>query len=176
MKKDIKSIDNSKKKKENKTKDTIIFIILLILVIIMVIFTFSREAGNQKVILMQIYKLAGPNSSTATQKHYYIYENINTIEIRQSTLDNSTGKSVNSNVEKEISQNSITSLETLLNEYINTKPSLNTAFDINERYIIEYNGSTIVVPNPEVANNLGYSHTAFDFYNDVENFINNIEN
>jgi len=176
MKKDIQNNNNPKKKKENKTKDTIIFIVLVILVILMAIFTFSRETGNQEVILMQIYKLAGPDSSTATQKHYYIYENTNTIEIRQSTIDNSTGKSINSNVEKEIDKNSIKSLETLLIEYINTKPSLNTAFDINERYIIEYNGTSIVVPNPEVANNLGYSNIAFDFYNDVENFINNIEN
>ena len=162
--------NNKDKKKNKKTIDMIILIVLASLVVIMAIFTITREAGNQEIILMEIYKSAGPDTSTASMNHYYIYSNTNTIKIRSSSNGSNT------TVAKEISQDSIDSFKNALDEYIGQNPYINTSFYTNERYTIEYNGATVIVPNPSVATALGYDSSPYSFYNTVESFINNIKN
>lgn len=162
---------NRKDKKDKKTIDFIIIIVLSLLVITMIIFTITRQTSNQQIILMEIYKCAGPETSTASMNHYYIYANTNTIEVRNANSDGS-----NTTVSKEIEQNLIDNLKSSLDEYTSKNPTINTSFYINERYTIEYNGKSIIVPNPSVANLLGYDQTEYAFYNTVENFINSINN
>lgn len=157
-------------KKEHKIIDLIIILILTAIVIVMVCFTLTRETGNQEVILMEIYKCAGPQTSTDEMEHYYIYQNTNTIKIRNSNKDGS-----NNTISKEVSQDLITSLQNNLDEYISQNPTMNTGFNINERYAIEYNGKTVIVPNPSVAALLGYDAYEYNFYHTVENFINTIK-
>ena len=41
-------------------------------------------------------------------------------------------------------------LKNALDEYINRNPTGNTSFYINERYTIEYKGTTVTIPNPSV--------------------------
>lgn len=160
-----------KNKKDKKVIDVIVMLILAGLVIAMSVFAATREASNQEIILMEIYKSAGPETSTASMTHYYIYSNTNTVEIRSSNSDGSS-----TSVTKEVSQDSIDNLTTALNEYISQNPTINTSFYINERYTIEFNGKSIAVPNPSVSSLLGYDSSEYVFYNTVEDFINNINN
>ena len=160
---------NKKTKKEKKLIDLIVMLILAALVIAMSIFASTREASTQEIILMEIYKSAGPETSTASMTHYYIYANTNTVEIRNSNPDGT-----NTSQTKEISQDSITTLTNGLNEYISQNPTINTSFYINERYTIEFNGKSITVPNPSVSTLLGYDSSEYVFYNTVEAFINNL--
>lgn len=162
---------NTKDSNNKKAIDGIILLILIILVSIMLIFTITRETSNQEIILMEIYKCAGPDTSTDSMEHYYIYQNTNTIEIRNSNPDGS-----NSTISKDISQESIDNLQKSLDEYISQNPTINTSFYINERYTIEYNGNTITVPNPSVVSLLGFDPEEYIFYNEVESFINSINN
>lgn len=162
---------NTKDSNNKKAIDGIILLILIILVSIMLIFTITRETSNQEIILMEIYKCAGPNTSTDSMEHYYIYQNTNTIEIQNSNSDGS-----NSTISKDISQESIDNLQKSLDEYISQNPTINTSFYINERYTIEYNGNTITVPNPSVVSLLGFDPEEYIFYNEVESFINSINN
>lgn len=175
MNNEKKTIDK-KNKKERKKTDLIVMLILIALVIIMIIFTITRKSANQRIMLMEIYKSSGPSTSKSSPYFYYIYENTNTIEIHSSTHDLSTGNSTNSSSEKELDQNLLNSLKNSLEEYIENRPTINADLNLNEKYIIEYNGNTIVVPNPEVARELGYDETQFIFYNVVENFINTVSN
>lgn len=156
-------------KKERKIIDLVIILILSTLVIAMISFTLTRETGNQEIILMEIYKCAGPESSTNSMEHYYIYQNTNTIKIRNSNSDGS-----NNTISKEVGQDLIDNLQSSLDEYINQNPTMNTGFNINERYTIEYKGKTVIVPNPSVAALLGYNSNEYTFYNIIENFLNNI--
>lgn len=158
-------------KKRNKIIDLLIILVLIILVIIMISFTFSRETSNQEILLMEIYKCAGPDISTDSMEHYYIYNNTNTIKIRNSNSDGS-----NNTTSKEINPDLINNFKNDLEKYISEHPTINTGFYINERYSIEYNGNTIIVPNPSVATLLGYDANEYIFYNTVEYFINNINN
>ena len=171
-----KNTIDKKNKKEKKLTDLIVMLILIALVITMIIFTITRKSANQKIMLMEIYKSSGPSTSTSAPYHYYIYKNTNTVEIRSSINNLSTGDSTNSFLEKEFDENLINSLKNSLDEYIKNRPTINADLNLNERYIIEYNGNTIVVPNPEVAYNLDYDGTQFEFYNIVENFINTVSN
>lgn len=155
-----------KNKKDKRIIDVIVMLILAGLVISMSVFAATREASNQEIILMEIYKSSGPETSTASINHYYIYSNTNTVEIRSS----------NTSVTKKISQDSIAALTNSLNEYISQNPTINTAFYINERYTIEFNGTSITVPNPDVSTLLGYDSSKYYFYNIVEEFINTINN
>lgn len=166
-----KNTKDSKKKKDRKAIDGIILLILIILVSVMLVFTITRETSNQEIILMEIYKCAGPNTSTNSMAHYYLYGNSNTIKIRNSNPDGS-----NTTISKEVSKDLITNLQNALDEYINQNPTINTSFYINERYTIEYNGNTITVPNPSVVSLLGFDSEKYVFYNDIELFINNINN
>ena len=84
-----KNTKDSKKKNDKKAIDGIILLILIVLVSIILIFTLTRETSNQEIILMEIYKCAGPNTSTNSMAHYYLYENSNTIKIRNSNPDGS---------------------------------------------------------------------------------------
>ena len=169
-----------RKDKANKRKikvfDVIIFIILAALVATMVVFTSTRETGNQEIILMEIYKSAGPETSTSTPNHYYIYENTNVIGIRSSNFDNSSGQASNNVTKKEINQDLIDTLKNSLEEYIGKNLNINTGFYTNERYTIEYNGKTVTVPNPTVAAALGLDSNDYSFYNTVDSFINTIKN
>lgn len=160
-----------KNKKDKKIIDLIVMIILVILVVAMSVFAATRETSNQEIILMEIYKSAGPETSSASMSHYYIYSNTNTVEIRNSNPDGS-----NTTVSKEISQDSIDDFQKSLNDYITQNPTINTSFYINERYTIEFNGKSITVPNPSVTSLLGYDSSPYTFYNTVEEFINNINN
>ena len=160
---------NKKDKKSLKPIDIIIMIILAALVISMAIFTTSRQTGNQEIILMEIYKSAGPDTSTASINHYYVYENTNYVRIRNSNVDGS-----NDIVTKEITQESINNLKDALDKYIGATPTINNSFYINERYTIKYNGKSIIVPNPSVATLLGFDASEYTFYNSVDSFINNI--
>jgi len=153
------------KKTHFKKIDALVLLIVIAIISVIVIFTLTRQAANQETILMEIYKLAGPNSSTASPNHYYIYENSTNIEIRETNLF----------TRKEIDQTLIDNLKNSLETYIEQKPILNTDFNMNERYVIEYNGTTVVVPNPQVVNTLGHDGSQFTFYNTVENFINTIK-
>lgn len=157
-------------KKERKVTDLIIILILAAIVIVMICFTLTRETGNQEVILMEIYKCAGPQTSTDAMEHYYIYQNTNTIKIRNSNKDGS-----NATISREVTQDLINNLQNSLDEYISQNPTMNTGFNINERYAIEYNGKTIIVPNPSVATLLGYNANEYVFYNTVETFINKVK-
>ena len=159
-----------KRKKDKKTMDVLIVIILVILVAAMAIFTMTRETSNQEIILMEIYKCAGPDTDITSMTHYYIYENTNHIEIRSSNSDGS-----NNTISKGINKDLIDDFKNALDEYINKNVTINTSFHINERYTIEYNGSSIIVPNPSIAGILGYDSTQYIFYNTVEEFINNIK-
>lgn len=159
------------RKKEKKIIDIIVIFILASLVIAMSIFAATREASNQEIILMEIYKSAGPETSTASMNHYYIYSNTNTVEIRSSNSDGT-----NTITTKEISKDSIDNLTTKLNEYISQNATINTSFYINERYTIEFNGKSIIVPNPSVSTLLGYYSSEYIFYNTIDDFINNINN
>ncbi len=158
-------------KKDRKKIDFIILIILILLVALMSIFTVTRQTSNQEIILMEIYKCAGPETSTASMTHYYIYANTNTIGIRNSNSDGS-----NNIISKDIEQSLINDLKTALEDYISKSPTINTSFYINERYTIEYNGKSIIVPNPSVAGLLGYDSAQYSFYNIVDDFINRINN
>ena len=160
-----------KNKKEKKLIDLIVMLVLAALVIAMSIFASTREASNQEIILMEIYKSAGPETTAASMTHYYIYANTNTVEIR---ISNSEGS--NTSTTKEISQDSIRNLTNALNEYISQNPTINTGFYINERYTIEFNGKSITVPNPSVSTLLGYDSSEYIFYNTVEDFINSLNN
>lgn len=160
-----------KKSKDKKTVDLVVMLILIVLVLIMIVFTATRETANQEIILMEIYKSAGPNTSTASMNHYYLYQNTSTVKIRNSNPD---GSNVISS--KDISQDLIDNLKNALDEYIAKSPTINNGFYINERYTIEYDGKTIIVPNPSVAGLLGYDSTQYTFYNTVDNFINSINN
>lgn len=162
---------DSKKKKDRKAIDGIVLLILIILVTIMLIFTMTRQTANQEIILMEIYKCAGPNTSTDSMEHYYIYQNTNTIKIRNANPDGS-----NSTISKDINQESIDSLQKSLDEYINQNPIINTNFYINERYTIEYNGNSIIVPNPSIVTTFECSPEDYTFYNEVELFMNSINN
>lgn len=164
------------KKKNIKALDIIILIILAALVIAMATFTVTRQTSNQEIILMEIYKSAGPDTSTLLANHYYIYENTNTVGIRTSNYDEAAGNSSNTVAKKDIEQDLIDSFKKSLEEYISENPSINTSFYINERYTIEYNGSSIIVPNPTVAGLLGFDPNEYTFYNTVESFINSITN
>lgn len=159
------------KEKGRRPIDVIIMIILASLVIVMAVFTATRQTANQEIILMEVYKSAGPNTSTASMNHYYIYSNTNSVEIRNANSDGS-----NTIVTKEINQDLIDNLRMALDEYIRQNPSINTSFYINERYTIEYNGTSIIVPNPSVAVALGFDSDEYTFYNTVDNFINTINN
>lgn len=163
--------EKSKDKKDKKAIDGIILLILIIIIAVMATFTITRQTANQEIILMEIYKSAGPNTSTSSMEHYYIYENTNIIKIRNSNPDGS-----NTTTSKEISQDLIDDFKDSLDEYITQNPTINTVFYINERYTIEYNGKTTIVPNPSVAEILEYDSSEYTFYNTVENFINNIDN
>lgn len=165
-----KNTKDSKKKNDKKAIDGIILLILIVLVSIILIFTLTRETSNQEIILMEIYKCAGPNTSTNSMAHYYLYENSNTIKIRNSNPDGS-----NTTISKEVNKDLITNLQNALNEYINQNPIINTSFYINERYTIEYNGSTVTVPNPAVVSLLGFDSQKYVFYNDIELFITNLD-
>ena len=165
-----KNTKDSKKKNDKKAIDGIILLILIVLVSIILIFTLTRETSNQEIILMEIYKCAGPNTSTNSMAHYYLYENSNTIKIRNSNPDGS-----NTTVSKEVNKDLITNLKNALDEYINQNPTINTSFYINERYTIEYNGSTVTVPNPAVVSLLGFDSQKYVFYNDIELFITNLD-
>lgn len=161
----------SKDKKNKKTIDIIIMIILVAIVIAMAAFTITRETANQEIILIEIYKSGGPNTSTASMNHYYIYANTNIVEIRTSNSDGS-----NTTVSKDVSQDLINNLKNALDEYISKNPTINAGFNINERYTIEYNGASIIIPNPSVAGLLGYDSNKYNFYNTIEDFINSINN
>lgn len=165
-----KNTNNSKNNNSGKPIDGIILLILIVLVSIILIFTLTRETSNQEIILMEIYKCAGPNTSTNSMAHYYLYENNNTIKIRNSNPDGS-----NTTVSKEVNKDLITNLKNALDEYINQNPTINTSFYINERYTIEYNGNTVTVPNPSVVSLLGFDSEKYIFYNNIETFINNID-
>ena len=165
-----KNTKDSKKKNDKKAIDGIILLILIVLVSIILIFTLTRETSNQEIILMEIYKCAGPNTSTNSMAHYYLYENSNTIKIRNSNPDGS-----NTTISKEVNKDLITNLKNALDEYINQNPTINTSFYINERYTIEYNGSTVTVPNPAVVSLLGFDSQKYVFYNDIELFITNLD-
>ena len=158
-------------KKRIKIIDLIIILVLAGIVISMFSFSLSRETGNQEIILMEIYKCAGPDTSTNSMEHYYIFENTSTVKIRNSNPDGS-----NSIIPKEFTQDVINNFQLALDEYIAKNVAINTGFYINERYTIEYNGKTVIVPNPSVANLLGYDSNEYIFYNTVENFINSINN
>lgn len=162
---------NQKNKKDKKIIDVIVLLILVCLVIAMSIFAATRETSNQEIILMEIYKSAGPNTSAASMNHYYIYSNTNSVEIRSSSSNGSS-----TTITKEVSKDSIDNLTTALNEYISQSATINTSFYINERYTIEFNGKSIIVPNPSVSTLLGYDSSEYAFYNTVDNFINSINN
>ena len=165
-----KNTKDSKRKNDKKAIDGIIFLILILLVAIMLIFTLTRKTSNQEIILMEIYKCAGPDTSTNSMKHYYLFENSNTIKIRNSNPDGS-----NTTISKEINKELITNFKNALDEYINQNPTGNTSFYINERYTIEYKGTTVTIPNPSVVSLIGFDSEKYVFYNDVELFINNID-
>ena len=156
-------------KKGKKVIDVIIFSILFILVVVMAVFTTTLETSNQEILLMEIYKSGGTDTSSASMNHYYIYSNTTTIKIR-SFSDGS-----NTTVSKDISQNLIDDFKESLDEYITKNPYINSKFYTNERYTIEYGGTTVTVPNPSVATALGYDSSEYSFYNTVENFINTIK-
>ena len=164
-----KNTKDSKKKKDKKAIDGIILLILIVLISVMLVFTMTRKTSNQEIILMEIYKCAGPDTSTDSMEHYYLYENINTIKIRNSNPDGS-----NSIISKDVNKDSIDNLQKALDAYISKNPTINTSFYINERYTIEYNGNTIIVPNPSIVSLLGFDPEEYIFYNEVETFINNI--
>ena len=166
-----KNTKDSKKKKDRKTIDGIILLILIVLVSVILVFTMTRETSNQEIILMEIYKCAGPNTSTNSLEHYYIYENSTTIKIRNSNPDGS-----NNTISRDINIDSIAHFQKSLDTYISQNPTINTSFYINERYTIEYNGNTITVPNPSVVSLLGFDPEEYIFYNEVESFINSINN
>lgn len=160
-----------KNKKDRKIIDLILMIALVILVAIMSVFAATRETSNQEIILMEIYKSAGPETSSASMSHYYIYSNTNTVEIRSTNPDGSNNtKSI------EVSKDSIDNLQNALNDYIVKNPTINTSFYINERYTIEFNGKSITIPNPSVTSLLGYDSSQYTFYNTVETFINSLSN
>jgi len=161
----------SKDKKGRRPIDIIIMLILAAIVIAMAIFTITRQTGNQEIILMEIYKSAGPDTSTAAMNHYYVYENTDYIGIRNANTDGS-----NNIITKEITRESIDNLKTALDKYISENPTINNGFYINESYTIEYNGKSIIVPNPSVAALLGYDASEYTFYNSVDSFINDINN
>ena len=166
--------ENNKTKKDKKvTKpiDIIIMLILAAVVIAMAVFTTTRQTGNQEIILMEIYKSAGPDTSTAAMNHYYVYENTDYVGIRNGNEDGS-----NSIVTKEITPESIDNIKSALDKYISEHPTMNNVFYMNERYTIEYNGTSIIVPNPSVAALLGYDAPEYAFYNTVDSFINYINN
>ena len=162
---------DSKKKKDRKAIDGIALLILIIIVTIMLVFTMTRQTSNQEIILMEIYKCAGPNTSTDSMEHYYIYQNTNTIKIRNANPDGS-----NSTISKDIKQESIDSLQKSLDEYIGQNPIINSNFYINERYTIEYNGNSIIVPNPSIVTTFDCNPNDYTFYNKIESFMNNINN
>lgn len=170
------NIDKKKNKRKIKIHDIIIAVVLVIAIATMVFFTSTRETGNQEIVLMEIYKSAGPNTSTASPNHYYIYDNTNVVGIRNSNFDNSSGQASNSITKKEISQELIDNFKVSLEEYISKNFSINTGFYINERYTIEYNGKTLIVPNPDVAQTLQLDENNYSFYYIVENFISTINN
>ena len=163
---------------ENKRKpiDVIIMIVLATLVIAMAVFTVTRETANQEIILMEIYKSAGPDTSTSSPNHYYIYQNTNVIGIRSSNFNNTSGKSTNNLTKKEINQDLIDNLKNSLEEYIRKNPSMNSNLYINERYTIEYDARTIIVPNPGIVINFDLEPEQYSFYYTVDTFINNIKN
>jgi len=166
--------ENNKTKKDKKGRrpiDIIIMLILASLVITMAVFTTTRETGNQEIILMEIYKSAGPDTSTATMNHYYLYENTDYVGIRNANSDGS-----NNIATKEISQESINTLKNALDQYITENPTINNGFYINERYTIKYNGKSIIVPSPSVAELLGFNASEYTFYNTVDSFIYDINN
>ena len=156
-------------KKHFNITDLIITLILVILVIVMILFTASRNTGNQEILLMEVYKSAGPNTSTDSTEHYYIYSNTNIIKIRSSETSNAPQT-------KEINQDLIDNFKQSLDEYISKNVSMNSVFNINEHYTIEYNGKIVVVPNPSVATLLGYNGNDYTFYHSIDNFINGIKN
>lgn len=158
-----------KRTKDKKYIDMVIMILLVAIILVMIIFTATRETANQEIILMEIYKSAGPDTSTATMNHYYIYQNTNTIKIRSSNADGS-----NNTISKEISEDLINNFKKSLDEYIISNPTIASNFYINERYTIEYNGKSTIVPNPSVANLLGYDSNPYLFYNTVENFTKSV--
>ena len=154
--------------KGNKIVDIIVFIILLILVGFMVVFTITRGTDTQQTLLMEIYKSGGTESSNS-MNHYYIYSNnTNVVKIRNFN----SGSNVT--VSKDIDQNLINNFKQSLDEYITQKPYINSDFYQNERYTIEYNGTSLAIPNPSVATALGYEASEYSFYNIVDNFINRI--
>ncbi len=160
-----------KAKKEKKIIDLIILFILIALVFAITLFAITQETSNQKIVLIEIYKCAGPNISSSSMAHYYIYQNTNVVEIRNA---NSNGS--NNIFSKTINQNLIDNFKNSLDEYIAKNPTINTGFHKNERYTIEYNGLSIIVPNPSVASSLGFDPNEYTFYSNVENFINTINN
>lgn len=164
-----KNQEKTRRKKDRKAIDGIILIILICLVVAMTVFASTRETSNQEIILMEIYKSAGPETSTATMNHYYIYSNTNSVDIRISKSDGS-----HTTLSKTISKEVINNFENSLNQYISENPTINSSFYINERYTIEYNGNSIVVPNPTVSELLGFDSSKYTFYNTVDEFINNI--
>ncbi len=166
-----KNQEKTKKKKDRKAIDGIVLIILIVIVAAMSVFASTRETSNQEIILMEIYKSAGPETSTASMNHYYIYSNTNTVEIRNTNPDGS-----HTTVTKDISKEAIDQLKNSLNQYISENPTVNTSFYINERYTIEFNGKSIIVPNPSVSELLGFDSSEYTFYNTVDEFINNINN
>ena len=105
-----------------------------------------------------------------------IYDNTNVVGIRNSNFDNSAGQASNNLTRKEINQDLIDNFKIALEEYISKNLSINTGFYINERYTIEYNGKSVVVPNPTVAAALELDQNDYSFYNTVENFVNQINN
>lgn len=170
MKNSEKSPKNTKKN-GRRPVDIISMVLLAVIVISMAIFTATRNTDSQEIILMEIYKSAGPDTSTAAMNHYYIYSNTNSVGIRNGNTDGSNNIS-----SKEIEQNSIDDFKSALDTYINKNVTINTSFYINERYTIEYNGKTIIVPNPSVAQMLGFDSSEYSFYYTVDNFINLINN
>ena len=77
-------------------------------------------------------------------------------------------------IAKNINTDSIETFQKDLDRYISKNPTINTSFYINERYTIEYNGNTIIIPNPSVVSLLGFNPEEYTFYNEVETFINSI--
>ena len=155
-------------KKDKKMIDIIITVVLIALVVAMIVFTATTETSSQEVLSIELYK----SGDASSRNHYYIYKNTNTIKIRNFTSDGS-----NNAVRKEISQDLIDNFKNALEEYIAQKPTINSSFYMNERYTIEFEGSSIIVPDPEVVTNLGFDGTPFtSFYNTIEKFINDISN
>ena len=107
--------EKSKNKKNIKISDVIILIVLISLVIMMAIFTTTRETGSEEIILMEIYKSAGPDTSTASPNHYYVYANTNVVGIRLSNFNNSPGQSSNNLTKKQVNQDLIDTFILFLN-------------------------------------------------------------